>query len=206
MIIVIMIMIPSYTNHDNRYHHDDRIVHKWWWSSSSWWSHRTQMTMIVIIMIIASYTSYMHWLCTMRYFSVTDEPTNKAILGVGSRESAAGQHLFCFFYISYHSLAQTPQLIWLNVVQNIKNLNKWKKDSWFLDEWFKLQIFFEKNINCFPFSFQKSTSRAKLWLIFPGERSEESGIGEKPTNVWQNWLRIYLQFTPMESNRRKGFF
>ena len=82
MMIVIMIMIPSYINHNNRYHHDDRIVLKWWWSSSSWWSHRTQMTMIVIIMIIASYTSYMHWLCTMRYFSVTNGPTDKAILGV----------------------------------------------------------------------------------------------------------------------------
>ena len=56
------------------------------------------MMMMFIIMSIAPYISYMHWLCTMRYFSVTDEPTNKAILGVGSRESAAGQHLFCFFY------------------------------------------------------------------------------------------------------------
>ena len=57
MMIVIAMIIASYTNDNDRHRDDDCIVHKWWLSSSRWSSHRTQMMMIIIKMIIASYTN-----------------------------------------------------------------------------------------------------------------------------------------------------
>ena len=83
MMIVIIMMIASYTNDDDRHHHDDCIVYKWWWLSS--WSslHYTQRMMIVIMMMIASYTNDDDLTLYEATNFVTDERTDKAILGVG---------------------------------------------------------------------------------------------------------------------------
>ena len=132
----------SDTDDDDLHHDDDRIVHKWWWSLSLL-SHCTQMMMIVITMMTASYmiddrhhhidrivhwgwcSHRMHWLYTMRYFSVTNGPTNK------QGDSRSWMYI-CFFFIWIQ-----PQIDYL--VKETKPYYHYKSLSlkrWTFKEWF----------------------------------------------------------------------